>query len=154
MGGVYILGARILFAALILCYALRWLARDEADYSFQKCALVVAPVLVAPIILTLLFVQHLPPAAALALAIVVSLALAVYLVHRFCWIALPKAIAAVAILAVGHALVGYGIVLLRDQVHKPVRRVAASPEQPAAAPPATTAPAPVSDAVRLLKDVP
>jgi len=152
-GGVYILGGRIVFAAAILCGALRWLARDEADYSVQKCVMVVAPVIMLPLILVGLFMHHMPPVAALVLALAGSLALAVYLVKRFCWVPLTKAIAAVTILAVGHALVGVGLATLNRQVHKPVRRVAPAESPAAHEAAAAPAAAPVSEAERLLTEV-
>jgi len=120
---IFQLFAAIIFDALILCGALYLLARHEADYSFPKCVMVVAPVAVLPFILALLLAEHLSILLILILVPLVVFPFAVYLVSKFCWVSWPKAILVVVMFYIGHAILNTGIAALRGQFQKPVERV-------------------------------
>lgn len=126
--------AAIIFDALILCLALYLLAKHEADYSFPKCAMVAAPIAVAPPILALLLAEHVGVLLILIGVPLLMFPFAVYLVSKYCWVPWPKAIAVVIAFYVGHAIVNTGIAALRREFQKPVARVERrQPERDAAA---------------------
>ncbi len=115
--------AVIVIDALILCVTLRLLAKHEADYSFPKCAMVVSPIVVAPLILAAVLAPHLPPVLVLVAVPLLLIPFAIYMVSKYCWLSWPKAIPVVVVLCVGHTLLSLGIAAARRELHKSVRPV-------------------------------
>ena len=105
--------AAILFDAVVLSLVLRLVARHEADYSFAKCAMVAAPVVVMPFVLSLLLAQHIGILPVLILVPLLMFPFAVYMVARFCWVRWPRAVAVVALFYAVHAALVLGIPALR-----------------------------------------
>jgi hypothetical protein len=84
--------AEVFIKAAVLCFLLYIVARHEADFSFQKVAMVVAGITLAAVLLDAILKPYIGYFSAIPIA-VASAALIV----RFCWVNWPKAILVTAI---------------------------------------------------------
>ncbi len=115
--------ALIIFDALILCASLYLLAKHEADCSFAKCAMVVSPIVVAPVVIAGVLFEHLAPLLVMIAVPLILVPFAIFMVTKFCWVGVSKAILVVALFYTGHLALNLGIAAMRREFQKPVKRI-------------------------------
>lgn len=96
----------ILIEAAVLSIVLRMIAKHEADFSFAKCAMVVAPMAMLPIILYGMLHKQISYETAKYLIPAILIPIAVMMVMQFCWTPLHKTVLAVAVLYGVHVSAG------------------------------------------------
>ena len=88
---MFLVTGEIAIQALILCAIMYFVARHEADYSFDKVFMVAAGISLGTMLLTVLLIGRLGPIGALV-AVIPSFAFASYMLVKFCWVSVPKSL--------------------------------------------------------------
>jgi len=100
---------KVFFDALILCLLLYVVARQEADYSFQKVAMVVAGTALGNLLILVSAREHLSPVSQVWVLPLIEVGFSAFMIMTFCWISFWKSILVVTLFSVMH--IGFGLAM-------------------------------------------
>jgi hypothetical protein len=103
--------AEVFFKAAVLCSILYAFARHEADYSFQKVAMVVAGITAGDILIAGVVTPHLGP-----WTLLVNLAFSAFMLVTFCWISPAKSLLVVSLFCGFEIAMALGIGALQKKL--------------------------------------
>lgn len=100
---------QVFIDALVLSLILYLMARHEADYDFQKLAMVVAGTALGNMVLSVSLGLWLPPALSVWIMPLVQIVFSAYMIMTFCWISFRKSLLVAVVFACLH--IGFGFVV-------------------------------------------
>ena len=111
---ITILAAQIFIQAFFLCLILYLVARYEADYSFQKVAMVSGGVMAGTLIIEVLAGEKLG-----LFVVIPQIAFIAFMLMTFCWISLWKSLLVVVLFSLIHVGFSFGVLALKTQFFGP-----------------------------------
>jgi len=111
---ITILAAQIFIQAFLLCLILHLVARYEADYSFQKVAMVSGGIMAGTLVIEALAVEKLG-----LFVIVPQIAFIAFMLMTFCWISVWKSLLVVFLFSLVHVGFSFGMLALKTKFFGP-----------------------------------
>jgi len=111
---ITILAAQIFIQAFVLCLILYLVARYEADYSFQKVAMVSGGIMAGTLVIEALAVHKLG-----IFVIIPQIAFIAFMLMTFCWISLWKSLLVVVLFSVVHVGFSFGLLAMKTKFFGP-----------------------------------